>query len=164
MVRVLVAAAFRSIVVSPPVKGMLVSPMVRAVTLPLLLTANADELTLNPPSRTTAVDVVAPLPVTVARVSASVAVTVNVEPDAATVAIPAPETVNVPPNATDPVPVLPAKDIDEFCSDELGTLDTVNAPVLTDSPVPVKSDMESPLIDMVWEEGIVNAPFWLMVR
>src|SRR5512143_281579 len=163
MVRVLVAAAFRSIVVSPPVNGMLVSPMVKAVTLPLLLTANADELTLKPPSRMTAVDVLAPLPVTVARVSASVAVTVNVEPDAATVAIPDPLTVKVPPNATDPVPELPAKDMDEFCKAVLGTLDTVNALPETVNPVPVRSVNASPLTVKVLPVVRVRLPALVVV-
>ena len=57
-----------------------------------------------------------PLPVTEERVSASVEVIVKVDPEALTVDIPAPDKVSVPPKDTEPEPVLPAVENDEFAS------------------------------------------------
>jgi hypothetical protein len=152
-------ALLKSKVNDAPVKGTDVSDMESAVTLPLLSTAKALELTSSPPFRDTAVEVVAPLPVTDDRVSASVAVTVTVEPEYAVDAIPDPAIVNVEPSDMAPLPVSPANVMLEFCRDELGTLVTLRVPVVTPRPVPVKSDMLSPLTDIDWEDGIVRLPF-----
>jgi len=67
----------------------------------------------------------APLPVTVSRVSASVAVTVYVEPVTEILAIPEPLRVSVPPRSTEPLPLSPANDMDELVKALFGTLATL---------------------------------------
>lgn len=84
--------------------------MVEAVTMAPVVpeTVKLEVSTAIPPSRLTKVVVVAPLPVTVARVSASVPVTVMVVPTVPTLLIPAPTIVRAPVAAlTKVTPVVP---------------------------------------------------------
>jgi hypothetical protein len=99
---------------------------------------------VTPPFKERRVAVDAPRPETEDNVSASVEVTVYVEPDAEIVVMPAPVSVKVPPSATEPVPELPANEIEEFCREAFGRLDTFKTPEVTDNPVPVKSLITSP--------------------
>jgi len=68
-----------------------------------------DPENVRPPLNVKAVEVVAPRPVTLARVSASLVVTVSVEPAAVMLVIPDPVIVKLPPSDTKPLPLLPER-------------------------------------------------------
>ena len=74
---------------------------------------------VRPPLKVVRMEVEAPRPVTVARVSASVAVIVTVPPEYTALFIPAPDMVRVPPKEMAPEPVFPAKVILELASSVL---------------------------------------------
>ena len=106
---ILVAASVLTVSVpvvplSARVKSVLVPSVIDKVpVLPIEIAGDVElkeigvaELLVKPPLRATEVVVAAPLPVTVARVSASVAVMVIVDPDADTELIPAPAIVKAP--------------------------------------------------------------------
>jgi hypothetical protein len=109
-----VSQAVESIYETTPVPELIVSN----------LTSDDDPIDprVNPPFRVNAVAVVAPRPVTDAKVSASVEVTVYVDPEAETVVIPAPVRVSVPPRDTEPEPELPVREMAELARSTLATL------------------------------------------
>ena|SRR5689334_1804647 len=86
-------------IVNPvPVKSVNTSPFI--LKTPVVISFRAED-NVKP------VVVDAPLPVTEDRVSASVEVTVKLEPEAMILLIPAPVTVKLPPKETEPIPLLP---------------------------------------------------------